>query len=376
MAQPEPRDHHAGAPAPDHAGATAPDHAGATAPDHAGATAPQLVVGITSRALFDLAEADRVFREQGLAAYREHQRRRESVMLAPGTALPLVRALLRLNRTTGERLVRVVVISRNDADTGVRVFHSIAAHGLDIEQAAFTGGREPWPYLSALRCNLFLSAEPADVQDALERGLPAALVSAPPRDVHDADADEVRIAFDGDAVLFDPASERVYQTEGLEAFHQREAARADQPLEPGPFAPFLTALHRIQARLGEERSPVRTALVTARGAPAHLRVINTLRAWGVRIDQSFFLAGEDKTGVLQQLRPHLYFDDQRAHLARAETSTPSAQVLPTGAAQPPLPGVEGGTTTRLFDDRAEAARAAPEGATEAAGQDGAPVTRR
>lgn len=298
--------------------------------------APQLVVGITSRALFDLAEADRVFREDGLAAYREHQRRREAVLLAPGTALPLVRALLRLNRRARSELVRVVVISRNDADTGVRVFHSIAGHGLAIDQAAFTGGREPWPYLASFRCNLFLSAEPGDVEAALGHGFPAALVSAPPQDLAEDDAEEVRLAFDGDAVLFDHSSERIYQRHGLEAFQQRESALADEPMEPGPFAPFLAALQHIQSRFGEEDAPVRTALVTARGAPAHLRVINTLRAWGVRLDQSFFLAGEDKAPVLEQFRPHIFFDDQRDHLDRARARTPSAQVLPSGDVQLPL----------------------------------------
>ena len=296
----------------------------------------KLVVGITSRALFDLDVEDALFRAQGLAAYRAHQREREGVPLAPGTAFPLVRALLSINDRADERLVEVVVISRNDADSGARILHSVAVAGLDITRAAFTDGRDPWPYLQAFRCNLFLSAERSDVEGALRAGFPAAAVTRPPEEGQDPDGgrpEEVRIAFDGDAVLFDPSSEAVFQQEGLAAFQAHEAERADVPMRPGPFEPFLHALQRIQARFAEEEAPVRTALVTARGAPAHRRVVNTLRAWGVRIDESFFLGGVAKAPVLEGFRPHIFFDDQVTHLETASRRTPSAQVLASGPQQ-------------------------------------------
>jgi 5'-nucleotidase len=287
-----------------------------------------LVVGISSRALFDLDEADAVFRAHGLAAYRAYQRAHENEPLGPGAAFRLVRGMLALNQRSPERLVEVVVMSRNDADSAMRVFNSIEAAGLDIGRGAFRGGRDPWPYLTAFRCNLFLSAEPHDVYRALGQGFPAALVLEPPDVVDEEESDEVRIAFDGDAVLFDDRSERIYQERGLGAFQVHEAERAHVPLSPGPFRPFLEALARIQARFPEGASPIRTALVTARGAPAHRRVVTTLRAWNVRIDETFFLGGLDKTDVLKVLRPHIFFDDQMRHLERAATVVPAAHVLP------------------------------------------------
>ena len=285
----------------------------------------KLVVAITSRALFDLDEADAVYRSLGLAAYREYQRARENEPLAPGTAFPLVKALLAINVRAEKRLVEVFVLSRNDADSGVRILNSVQRHGVDIRRAAFTDGRDPWKYLAPFRCNLFLSAEPEDVEKALSIRFPAALILPPPSTIEE-DIEEVRVGFDGDAVLFDDESERVFQEQGLEAFQRREEALADVPMNPGPFEPFLRALHEIQAHFDEAKSPIRTALVTARSAPAHLRVINTLRAWKVRVDESFFLGGLDKAEVLAALRPHIYFDDQRGHLEQASLKTASAHV--------------------------------------------------
>ncbi len=287
----------------------------------------KLVVAITSRALFDLDEADAVYRSQGLAAYREFQRTRENDPLAPGTAFPLVQALLAINIRAAKRLVEVIVLSRNDADSGVRILNSARLHGVDIRRAAFTDGRDPWKYLAPFRCNLFLSAEPADVEKALGLGFPAALILPPPERIEE-DIEEVRVGFDGDAVLFDDESERVFQEQGLEAFQRREEELASVPMNPGPFEPFLRALHEIQAHFEEARSPIRTALITARAAPAHLRVINTLRAWNVRVDESFFLGGLDKADMLAALRPHIYFDDQRSHLEQAFLKTASAHVPP------------------------------------------------
>jgi 5'-nucleotidase len=293
--------------------------------------AGKLVVGISSRALFDLDEADEVFRRKGLAAYRTFQREHEDEKLGPGTAMPLIRGLLAIDDPATpeqDRLVEVILLSRNDADSAMRLFRSIEAHGLAIHRGAFTSGRDPWPYLRPLQCALFLSANPDDVFQARAQGFPAALVLPRPGEEPEGDLSEVRIAFDGDAVLFDERSELLYQHAGLDAFQDHEAQHADEPLNPGPFAPFLLALKRIQDRYPEGTSPIRTSLVTARGAPTHIRVVNTLRAWGVRIDETFFLGGIEKAPVLAALRPHIFFDDQLGHLRDAQRQVPSAHVVP------------------------------------------------
>lgn len=290
----------------------------------------KLVVAISSRALFDLQAADDVFRREGLDAYRKYQREHEGDILTPGTAMPLIRGLLSINTRApgGERLVEIIVLSRNDADSAMRLFNSIEAHGLDIERGAFTSGRDPWRYLEPFQCSLFLSADADDVFQARAQGFPAALVLDPPSEGFAGDDSEVRIAFDGDAVLFDEKSELVFQREGIDAFQEYEAAQAHVPMSPGPFAPFLHALKRIQDRFPETDSPIRTALVTARGAPAHKRVVNTLREWGVRLDETFFLGGIEKARVLAALRPHIFFDDQLGHLKGAQRAVPSAHVVP------------------------------------------------
>lgn len=298
----------------------------------------KLVIGITSRALFDLDEANTLYRTHGLAAYRAYQRENEDVALKPGTGLSLVRGLLGINERGKGQLVEVIVISRNDADSGLRIFNSIEHHGLNISRGAFTSGGDASVYLAPFHCDLFLSAEPDDVTHALERGFPAALVLTPPEAIGDQSADQVRVAFDGDAVLFDDESEQVFQEYGLEAFLEREAALANNPMDPGPFKPFLMGIKLIQEKFPQDESPIRTALVTARNAPAHRRVVNTLRAWGVRVDETFFLGGIDKGPVLEALRPHIYFDDQMSHLESARLRTPSAHVIPIGK-QIPLPFV-------------------------------------
>jgi 5'-nucleotidase len=285
-----------------------------------------LVVGISSRALFDLAEANRVFELEGLSAYRAFQRAHERDILAPGTAFPLVKGLLAVNERAGLPLVEVVVLSRNDADSAMRVFRSIEAHGLAISRGIFRGGRDPWPFLSALSCDVFLTAEPTQVLRARELGVPAALIMPPPTGEREADLGEVRVAFDGDAVLFDDVSQRIFDRDGLDAFHAYEEAHAEEPMSPGPFRHFLEGLARVQDHFGAV-SPIRTALVTARAAPAHYRVVNTLRAWGVRVDETYFLGGADKTEVLRAFGAHIFFDDQLVHAERAASSVPSAQVL-------------------------------------------------
>ncbi len=289
----------------------------------------KLVIGISTRALFDLEEANQVFEKRGVQAYEEYQLERENEQLAPGTGFPLVKGFLGINERAGRRLVEVVLISRNGAESGLRVFNSIESYGLPIERGSFRGGRDPWSVLRAFNCSLFLSAEPPAVIEALRAGVPAALVLAPPTPAGEpvAEITEVRIAFDGDAVLFGDASEQIYQREGLEAFQKHELERVTQPMDPGPFEPFLRALSRVQAEFPAGESPIRTALVTARNAPAHKRVIYTLRAWDVRVDEAFFLGGADKTPVLEVFKPHIYFDDQTSHLEAARATVPSAHVI-------------------------------------------------
>lgn len=224
----------------------------------------KLVVAISSRALFALDEADAVFRDHGLEAYRQYQREREDQPLAAGTGMPLVRGLLRINAVVDQPLVEVIVLSRNDADSGMRIFNSIEEAGLAITRAAFTDGADPMPYLKPFACDLFLSDEPAAVQAALRSGFPAARVMDPPEGYDEEPAGPVKTAFDGDSVLFDGESERVFQEEGLEAFQARENELADQPMNPGPFKPFLVALGRVQTAVGDDQAVIRTSLVTAR----------------------------------------------------------------------------------------------------------------
>lgn len=284
----------------------------------------RLVIGISSRALFDLAAAHRVFEEEGVEAYHAWQVAREGEILAPGVAFPLTRKLLALNAQLGERgRVDVILLSRNSSDTGLRVFNSIRHYGLPISRAAFTSGASPYRYVSAFGAHLFLSADPNDCRQALAAGcaaatilpgpLPDAAAPLPLPPEADAASTQLRIAFDGDAVLFSDAAERVYRKQGLDAFTASEVAAALEPLPAGPFKGFLIALQRIQALFPANAAPLRTALVTARGAPAHERVVRTLRAWGIRIDESLFLSGLRKGPFLAAFDADIYFDDQAGH---------------------------------------------------------------
>jgi 5'-nucleotidase len=276
----------------------------------------KLVIAISSRALFDLSDSHRVFESEGLKAYSEYQIAHEDEPLEPGEAFPVVEKMLRINDQLGsEQGVEVVLLSRNSADTGLRVFNSIQHYQLPISRAAFCGGQSPWRYINASGCQLFLSSEAEDVRYALNCGVAAAtLVSN--KGVNRG-SDQLRFAFDGDAVIFSDEAERVYKTEGLEAFTASERAAARTPLTGGPFKSFLSALHRLQEALPEEGAPIRTALVTARSAPAHERVIRTLRAWNIRIDESSFLGGLNKTEFLRAYEADVFFDDQPMHCEAA-----------------------------------------------------------
>jgi 5'-nucleotidase len=274
-----------------------------------------LTVGISSRALFDLDDSNRVYEAEGLAAYRQYQIAHEDEVLPPGEAFPFVRKLLNINTQLGKARVEVILLSRNSADTGLRIFNSIQAHGLAITRAAFCGGERPYRYIRAFGCDLFLSTQADDVSHALEHGVAAAtlLASRSPGNP----SDELRIAFDGDSVIFSDEADLVFRREGLDAFAAQEAAAASEPLRGGPFKDFLGGLHRLQQEFEGRPCPIRIALVTARSAPAHERVIRTLRAWDIRIDECLFLGGADKTQFLAAFGADVFFDDQPLNCERA-----------------------------------------------------------
>lgn len=291
----------------------------------------RLVVAISSRALFDLDASHRVFEEEGEEAYCRYQVEHEDEPLQPGVAYTLVKKLLAINAAMDDGpLVEVILLSRNSADTGLRIFHSIEQHGLAITRAAFTTGRSPFGYIAAFGAHLFLSAHAEDVRQALDAGYAAATI-LPGTPAAASETGELRIAFDGDAVLFSDEAERVYRTDGLEAFTAAERAAARTPLSGGPFKGFLAALHQLQQHFPPHAAPVRTALVTARSAPAHERVIRTLRAWGVRIDEALFLGGMDKGPFLKAFGADIFFDDQQRYCNYASGLVPTGHV-PHGVA--------------------------------------------
>ena len=287
-----------------------------------------LVIGISSRALFDLEEENRIFEQEGLDAYAHYQIENESKILQPGAGFQLIKAFLRLNRLQKDRrLVEVIIMSRNSADTSLRIFRSIERYGLDITRAALTGGAPVSAYVKALRTDLFLSANTADVQDAIDSGVAAGVLLAGSGKAGEARIDQIRIAFDGDAVLFGAESERIFQRDGLAAFQEHEREHAGDPLPEGPFAKFLKVLSDLQGLFPDrDRAPIRTALVTSRNAPAHERAIRTLRKWNVRVDEAFFLGGVPKTEILACFGAHIFFDDQHVHADPASEVVASAVV--------------------------------------------------
>jgi 5'-nucleotidase len=284
----------------------------------------KLVVAISSRALFDFEQENQVFEHSDDRAYMKLQLERLDVPAQPGVAFSLVKKLLAFN-TPKSKLVDVVILSRNDPVSGMRVFRSAKHYELPIERGSFTRGQPPWRYLKPLHANLFLSTHLSDVRAALEAGVPAAQVY--PHSAHASEAHplEVRIAFDGDAVLFSDEAERIYQSHGLSAFQQHEIDKAGLPLPDGPFRPLLMALQRLQ-NAGTPSMRVRTALVTARSAPAHERAIRTLMAWNIEVDEAMFLGGLPKGEFLREFEPDFFFDDQTGHIESAARHVPSGHV--------------------------------------------------
>ena len=292
----------------------------------------QLVVAISSRALFDFEEENRLFEAADDRAYMQLQLQRLDAPARPGVAFSLVKKLLACNAAGQAQRVEVVIVSRNDPVSGMRVFRSAQHYGLSVQRGVFTRGRNPWRYLRPLAANLFLSANEADVRSALAAGVPAARVYPHSARASDAHPDEVRIAFDGDAVLFSDEAERVFRRDGLDAFQSHERDHSATPLAPGPFKPLIDALSRLQAAPATAMR-LRTVLVTARSAPAHERAIRTLMDWQVEIDEAMFLGGLPKGEFLREFEPDFFFDDQTGHVDSADAHVPAGHVA-SGVANP------------------------------------------
>jgi len=289
----------------------------------------KLVVAVSSRALFDLEDENRVFEERGLDEYYRYQLEKENEPLKKGTGFRLIENLLKINDyfSESEKQVEVIILSKNNAGTSLRISSAIDTYKLDIQRSGWTSGRNTSTYLKAFEVDLFLSADDNDVLNAIENGVAAAKILPSEQDIHTSLGNQVRIAFDGDAVLFSEESELIYKEKGLEAFLEHEKSNRDNPLEKGPFAKLLVTIANIQNKFKDKESPIRTALVTARSAPAHERVIKTLNVWGVRIDEAFFLGGSEKQEVLKAFGADIFFDDQDVHLNLSADVVPSAKVI-------------------------------------------------
>lgn len=289
-----------------------------------------LTVSVSSSALFDLADSDAIYQVEGLEAYRRYQIENEDHVLAKGEGFRLVEKLLSLNDRLENSSVEVILLSRNSADTGLRVFNSIEAHNLDITRAAFCGGVSPYKYIKAFGSDLFLSTNANDVRQALEKNVAAAtLIGTAKRKELKPKEGQLKLAFDGDSVLFSDEAEKIYQRDGLDEFSRSETASAEEPLGGGPFKKFLFALHKLQEQFAGDELPIRTALVTSRGAPAHERVIKTLRHWDIRLDESLFLGGRDKGEFLESFEADIFFDDHATHCLDASLHVTSGHV-PSG----------------------------------------------
>ena len=299
-----------------------------TAPEH-----DRLVIALSSRALFDFEPENQLFEAADDRAYMQQQLQRLDVPAPPGVAFSLARKLLAFNAGSSPPRVEVVILSRNDPVSGLRVFRSCQHYGLAVERGVFTRGAAPWRYLAPLRAQLFLSANASDVRSALAAGVPAARVSPQAPQASAAHPQELRIAFDGDAVLFSDEAEQVYQRDGLQAFVQHEQDQVATPLAAGPFKPLLLALQQLRLAGAASGMRVRTALVTARSAPAHERAIRTLMDWQIEVDEAMFLGGLPKGEFLREFEPDFFFDDHPRHVASAAHHVPAGHVV-HGVANP------------------------------------------
>jgi len=284
----------------------------------------KLVIGVSSRALFDLEEENRIYEEKGLEEYTKYQINNEEVSLKKGTAYPLIEGLLKLNEKIEPGLVEVIILSKNSPETGLRVFNTINSLGINITRAVFSGGESLTRYLEPFQVDLFLSKNADDVQAAINAGVAAGIIYDPPEGFNP-DTSELRLAFDGDAVLFSDESEKIFQEQGLDAFEDHEKINSKNALPEGPFAKLLKTISKIHAKETGQQY-IRIAIVTARSSPAHKRVILTLREWGVKVDEAFFLGGISKDKILKAYNAHIFFDDQDTHLKGTREFVPSAKV--------------------------------------------------
>lgn len=289
----------------------------------------KMVIGVSSRALFDLKKENEIFEQDGVEAYCQYQVEHEKEILKKGPGFALIQALLGINELPGQKeRVEVIIMSHNSPDTSLRVFNSIAYYKLNISRAVLASGASLAPYLNAFKTDLFLSAYEEDVQQAVDSGVAAGIIcqGSGYDDISSLSNGQIRIAFDGDAVIFNEDSEKIYKEKGLQAFEENERLNAESPLKEGPFANFLSKISLLQKDFPPMEAPIRTALVTARSAPAHERVIRTLRAWDVRVDEAFFLGGLQKAEVLKAFGAQIFFDDQALHTSVAAKVVPSARV--------------------------------------------------
>lgn len=314
----------------------APVNTTAPVPQEATLDVSKLTIAISSRALFDMDEGHQIYLNQGVDAYCCYQIEHENEMLEPGVAFHLVQKLLALNNKSSKVAVEVILLSRNSADTGLRIFNSIEHYALQIRKAVFTNGQPTSPYVAPFKTDLFLTADPDDVSRALAGQIAAATVLPSRAGRWKADEEQVRIAFDGDAVLFSDEAERIFQEKGLDEFNQHEKEACQSPLPFGPFSKFLFALQKLQAEFPTEKTPIRTALVTARGSPAHARVIHTLRKWNIRIDESMFLNGLEKGPFLEAFKADIFFDDNPNNCRSAAGHVATGHV-PHGISNLPRP---------------------------------------
>ena len=285
-----------------------------------------LVIGITSRALFDLDFSHDIFKKDGLESYRKFQISNENIPLSPGRAFPLVKKLLSLNnKIKGNRNVEVILLSRNSSDTGLRIFNSIEHHNLDIKRAVFCSGGSPHAYAKSFGAHLFLSTEASDCRSSMKSGVASARIF--PSSVPFSEDETLKVAFDGDSVIFSEDSQSIYDKYGIKAFEKNEKSLAKLPLIGGPFKSFLFELHKLQKKFLPSSCPIKIALVTARSAPTHERVIRTLRDWGIRIDECLFLGGLEKGSFLKVFDADIFFDDQIENCSSASTFVPTAHVI-------------------------------------------------
>ncbi len=285
----------------------------------------KLVIAISSRALFDLEDENKVFEKKGLEKYYRYQIKNENTLLKRGAAFDFVKNILRINRHFDDKLIEVIILSRNNAATGLRIKNSIDKYKLNIERAGWTAGTPISNYLNAFDVDLFLSAHEEDVQSAINAGIAAARI-IPKKYKKKSRKKDVRIAFDGDAVLFSDESEKIYKKHGLDAFIDHEKKNAKNPLPKGPFAKLLKVISQIQKKFPMEKAPIKTSLITARDFATFERVIRTFDAWDVRVDEAFFLGGVEKRRVVKSYKADIFFDDQDVHLEKTSHKTPSAKV--------------------------------------------------